>query len=423
MIPRGVIRTLGIYLGGSFLTRIVSFLFLPFIMRQVDPTHYGTLSLATAFITITTTIMGLGLRQLLSLEYFHATPRERSLLIHDIIMIYTAIALPIVMSAWLLRSLIIRFIFFTMLTETQFLALLITIGAFFYNELRYQIMQYEQTIGTLTLLQCIVALCNAVGTFFVLTHTNTLISGILWVQAVVALGAAINAGYYFAHHHLQHGGMQLHPPSYYLYYGIPFIPGTLASWMLASADRWLLGYFGTLHDVGIYAVADIAAQLFYALILQSWAACYLPYIMRQYQTHKPDILAIEKRNERTMWYALFILALFILCGYPLAHILAPYLLPPAYHPALRYMIILIYGQLFLLGSYFASAFIQYARRTSFLVIALFIPALFNVILNALLIPRAGIAGCAVATMLAYALYFLITYCYNKKIRRTFAFSR
>ena len=34
-----------------------------------------------------------------------------------------------------------------------------------------------------------------------------------------------------------------------------------------------------MHEVGIYAIADIAGALFRLLILQSWSGSYLPYIL------------------------------------------------------------------------------------------------------------------------------------------------
>ena len=66
------------------------------------------------------------------------------------------------------------------------------------------------------------------------------------------------------------------------------------------------------------------------------------------------------------------------------------------------------GQVFLLGSYFASAIIQFRKQTAFLAVALLIPACLNIALNYLLIAPFGILGCSLATMLSYLAYFQIT---------------
>jgi Na+-driven multidrug efflux pump len=174
-----------------------------------------------------------------------------------------------------------------------------------------------------------------------------------------------------------------------------------------------------MHEVGIYAVADLACQLFYAIILQSWAACYLPYIMQQYQQNKDAILRIEQKNQQIMWISMMIGAIVLTTGHPIAYLIGLKLLPSAYWQAVRYAWVLLMGQLFLLGSYFAAAFIQYHKRIYFLAFALFVPALFNVILNMVLVPKWSIMGCSIATLISYGIYFGITYWYNRKLLKQF----
>ena len=62
-----VIKHFFIYSFGSFFLRSISMILVPLNMRKLTPTDYGTLSLITAFITIATALIGLGLRQVLSI--------------------------------------------------------------------------------------------------------------------------------------------------------------------------------------------------------------------------------------------------------------------------------------------------------------------------------------------------------------------
>jgi O-antigen/teichoic acid export membrane protein len=285
----------------------------------------------------------------------------------------------------------------------------------------YQLLQYQQAAKQLMLLQCSLALYIGICTLYAVLYLQAGITGILWSQTSSTIIAAGGATVFFTMHQQSAPSLQnrFMPVSYYLWYGLPFIPGILASWILSSANRWLLGYFMTMQDVGIYAVADLATQLFYVIILQSWANSYLPYIMQQYQQNPDNLCAIEHDNHNVMWNCMIMLAIIMCAGYPIGYrIIAP-LLPIAYRQSLRYVLILLLGQLFLLGSYFAAALIQYTKHTYFLAAALCIPAFCNIVLNFIFIPYWGIMGCAIATLLSYGMYFMIIYRYNKKIMHSY----
>jgi O-antigen/teichoic acid export membrane protein len=405
-----------IYCTSTIFIRSISFFVLPFIMHKISPSEYGSLSLLSAFTVIMTALLGLGLRQLFSIEYFHANNQQRQTIIHDILIMYTAIALPILGLLWHIRITLIHIFFFNTVTSMQLFATFIIIITFFYIELMYQLLQYQQKIKHVTLLQCTVAFVIAGCTLITVFYCDYGITGIIWSQAIGYCIACIMAIiYFFRDHGLRFKYVPFQQIQYYLWYGLPFTPTILANWLLASGDRWILGYFTSMHEVGIYAVADLACQLFYAIVLQSWGASYLPYIMKQYQENSHQLQNIEYENQRIMWISMAGCSITITLGYPLAWMILPKIVPSAYLQAINYLWILLMGQIFLLGSYFAAALIQYHKRTYFLAFALFIPALLNIILNCIMIPLGGIMGCSLATAISYGVYFLITYSYNKRI--------
>ena len=173
-------------------------------------------------------------------------------------------------------------------------------------------------------------------------------------------------------------------------YGLPFIPGIMFSWVLASSDRWVLAYYTSMHDVGIYAIADLFAQLFYTLILIPWSGSYLPYIMQRYAQHKTNLSSIEKENRTIMILSMICATIGVIFGYICLQPFLYWIIPPAYQAAIVYILLLLIGQVFLLGSYFAATIIQFHKKRYFLAFALAIPACCNLLLNLLLTPRFGI---------------------------------
>ena len=90
-------------------------------------------------------------------------------------------------------------------------------------------------------------------------------------------------------------------------------------------------------------------------------------------------------------------------------------MPPTYYAAIPYILVLLLGQIFLLGSYFAATLIQFHKKSYFLAFALALPAIINLLLNLLLTPYFGIYGCTAATLISYFIYFMIMYLYNKTL--------
>lgn len=412
-----VIKHFLLYSFGSFFMRSISMILVPLNMRKLVPADYGTLSLITAFITISTAIVGLGLRQMLSIEFFHQDSAGKKRLLTDMIVIYTTIAIPVVAITWHARSLILHYIFFDTISSAQFVPALMTVFLFFYAELLYQLLQYERKAKLLTGLQITLALISAAITLTALWVLNVGLVGIIWAQTISTLIATLIFVLFLAKEYLiQPVLKETFLKSYsYILYGLPFIPGIICSWTLSSADRWVLASYRSMHEVGIYAIADLFAQLFYTLVLIPWTGSYLPYIMQRYAANKENIAPIEKENRHIMFVSMIGGAVAILIGFFCCRSFLAYLLPPNYYTAIPYILLLLFGQLFLLGSYFASTLIQFRKKRYFLATALALPAIINLILNLLLAPYFGIAGCTIATLISYGIYFMITFTYNKTL--------
>ena len=415
-----VLKHFFIYSFGSFFLRAISMILVPLNMRKLSPSDYGTLSLVTAFITIATAIIGLGLRQVLSIEFFHQDTKGKRHLITDMLIIYTTLAIPVLVIAWYIRTSLIRYIFFSTITTAQLLPAMITAFLFFYAELLYQLLQYERKALQLTTIQIMLALISAAITLISLWIFDVGIVGIIWAQTVSTTIAAILFFFFLSTHYFMHTRIRnsLAKTYYYIVYGLPFIPGIMFSWVLASADRWVLAYYSSMHEVGIYAIADLFAQLFYTLVLIPWSGSYLPYIMQRYTQNKDNLASVEQENRHIMFMSMICAAMGIIVSYACFRPLFYRLLPISYHASIPYILILLMGQVFLLGSYFASSLIQFHKKTYFLAFALAIPALSNLFLNLMLTPRFGINGCTSATLISYGIYFMITYLYNKKILST-----
>lgn len=418
MIRSTVIKNFFIYSCGSLFLRGVSLFITPLIMHQLTPEDYGLLSIAMSFINVGAALAGLGLRQLLSIEYFRLTHSERPRLITHIITLYSLIMLPIFLISLYNITWINNIIFIQCATHTLItITLLLTFGQFFV-ELLYQLLQYQGKAFTLTLIQTGAALTLIISNlFFLFILEWGALSSLIAQLISMMLVCTVALGFFYAHEYHKHlvFNQTITQIRGLLAGSIPFLPRVLCAWILASGDRWVLARYATMHDVGIYSVADLFGQLFQFIVILPLSHAYLPYIMEKYHRESSTIKQVEQKNLMIMFLCMITLALMVPSFLWIAKPLIMWLLPTKFHTSLPHLPVLVLGYIFLLGSYFASSYIQYQKKLFFLAFSLFIPAVLNIALNILLVPYYNISGCVWATTVSYGVYFFITLVYNRHV--------
>ena len=399
------------YLCSSLVVRAITILIMPALLRVISPDQFGRLALINSFIFIGTALLGLGLRQVLAADYFGLADNKQKEMVNLIIFLYLVIAVPCT-AGTICYAQQLEPLFFTECTTAIRIAVCY-IFIFFFTELTYQWLQYQQRARHLMAIQIGAASTVLIGTYFFVWRCGLGINGVLLAQLIgIAVPACVGAQLYYAnnlHKHLPELTAQMCIG--YLKRGVPFIQTVLFAWLLAAGDRWMLARMSSLKSVGIYAVADTVSQLFYLLILYPWTAAYLPYMLKQYHTHK-TVHTVEQNNSIVMVATVGTLALVIGITALITQPLAQMIVPPHYHEALALMHILLVGQLALLAGYFCSCLVQFYKKGAALAAILGISALTNLLLNAFLIPHYDLSGCAWATAGSYLLYFVLMYRYN-----------
>ncbi|MCX5922367.1 MAG: oligosaccharide flippase family protein [Candidatus Dependentiae bacterium] len=417
-LPIIVIKNFLIYSAGSIILRSISMVMTPFTLAMLSPSDYGFLSMMTSFNNILVIFSGFGLRQVFYLEFFHCDSSQRHTMVNTIIVIYLMLAIPLFCLLLYNAPLINTYCFMGNANTTLISIMLLYCFMYFFAELFYQVLQYQTKALHLTTLQTIVALLTITAN---LTFLYVLGWGVYGMMIGYTLGIA-TACLVGLHAYLHKKSFKffniarsLKQGSYYLKLGLPFIPSVLFGWVLASGDRWVLARYGTMHDVGIYSLADMFGSLYQVFILYPMSGSYLPYLFQKFAENKHDVAHIEQWNKKVMYISMVVALVLISIGFFICRPIIYWLLPMKYHEAINYIWFILVGHVFLMGSYFASALIQFHKKTTYLVFALCVPAVLNIVLNILLIPYFAIYGCVVATVIAYICYFLLTLWYNAKL--------
>ena len=406
-----LLRTALGYSVVNCLLRALSLVLVPFTLQILTPYDYGMLNLISTGISCVALVAGLGLRQALSLEYFHTPSAQRGALVHEVLGWYVRASIVLVPVAG-----IGAFVCTGFSLKLVMIAGLICF-TYFFSELFYQVLQYQGRIGLLVVVQASATLLQLTITFLCLWYVNAGLLSILYAQLFAQI--LVCTVFYSS---IKQSPLSHHPSYtraralFWLKQGAPFIVSMAGAWVISCADRWILAYYAGLYHVGVYSLCSTFVQFFQLAVLNPLGACYVPWFLQKLSA-SDDPYEHVSVNYSYMSYTLVALLIAGTFALACAHVLIGLLLPAAYRATARYCWVLLIGQLLLAGTYFTNCYAQLYKRTLFLAASFIVPCLGSVLFGFILIAHWGIYGCAVAQLLSYALYFALCLWYLHRTMR------
>jgi O-antigen/teichoic acid export membrane protein len=193
-------------------------------------------------------------------------------------------------------------------------------------------------------------------------------------------------------------------------FGLPFVPGSIFLFILNSGDRYILVHLKSADYVGIYAIGYRIGSLTTALVMSPfmrvWSALYVKYSQR------------ENKNylfSNFMTYVIFVYVLASLAIILFRHELLVLLGNAAYWRAADIVPFIAFAYLFWAASLILDSGFYITKKTGYKPVLFGIAAAIAVGLCFLMIPRYGYFGAVYATVISFAVYFLLSLAILKKI--------
>lgn len=194
------------------------------------------------------------------------------------------------------------------------------------------------------------------------------------------------------------GAVTTHPKQLLLF-SIPLVLSAMTSKLLGEVDTLMLGYFRTTAEVGLYDAAyQLAAGL--PVILSSFGFLYLPLTSRlDSEGNHREINSIYKVTTKWVYIAGFPIFL-VLVAFP-GDVLS-ILFGGSYAEGGTALVVVATG-FFISAAYGRAQDTLAAFGYTRIILAVnTIAAVFNILLNGILIPRYGLLGAAMATGISFA---------------------
>ncbi|MCD4811372.1 flippase [bacterium] len=183
-------------------------------------------------------------------------------------------------------------------------------------------------------------------------------------------------------------------------YGIPSVGVGLLSWALSLSDRYILEFFRSAEEVGIYSVSYTVSEhtIFLVTSLFLFASTPIAFSIWERQGVKASQDFTQKLTRYFILVSLPAAVGLSVLSYPIADIL----LAPEYLQGYRIIPVVAIGALFVGFSHRFSTCLGYHKRNDLNMICFLGAAVLNVLLNFIFIPTYGYIGAAATTFVSYA---------------------
>lgn len=407
----GLARDTFVYGIGSFASTAVSVLLLPVYGRYLTQTEYGAYSILRVVIVVLNIVYEFGIGTSLMRFYFDdQTEEDRRRLFGSAWIFTQAVAITmtivLILAAGPLSRLLVGADGRAIYVQLIALQALFGIGTVLPTVLfrarrqpgRFIVFSFSN-----------VALMVAATTYFVVWLRMGLVGALGGMLVAAAVFYVISLPFIFANIRLAFWWSRLRE---LLAFGLPLLPHALSMWVLNFADRLILGKLGSLAQVGVYSFGynvGMAMSLLVMATQKSWPQFAFSSHASMEESEAKQLFA---RTARYYWLALCSVALLISVFAP--ELLA--LVAKGKYAAAAPIVPIIASAYLFLGLYQVVAVgIGIKKQSKYYFIATGTGALVNLATNLLLIPRYGMFGAAIATVLAYATMCAIIYTISQRL--------
>jgi O-antigen/teichoic acid export membrane protein len=401
---KGYARDIGLVAGAQIAVALLHFARLPILTKWLGASDYGTWSLIWVTVVLITPLATLGLNmamvRFLAAERDKAKVRERFMSV-----LVTSVAAGAVISLILV---LLSNIFATSIIGDADSSYLFRLGSLMVitqalSQLSvafFRTFRQMKWYSVLTVIKAAVQL----GLISFLLFLGWEIKGVILaviVSDILCIVIALSIAF-------RQTGLQL--PRFtgmkgYLKYGLPLVPTSAMLWIMASSDRYMIGYFMKSEDVGIYTAAYTLTHVM-SLFLSPLRTVLLPTISKSY-----DDGDTAKTRTYLKYSLKYLLMLTIPTTFGISVLATPLLriLTTSEFVSGDLVIPFVAFGLLIFEFYQICVYVFYlVKKTHWVLRLLIISAALNIGLNLLLIPMMGIVGAAVATLIAYVVLAIVT---------------
>lgn len=395
----------GVYLFSNILNAVIPFILLPILTRYLSPSEYGEVAMFQTLMGAVGAFVGITFVGSAGRKFYDTDLKQGELaefigsciqliLIFSLVVLSLCFLFKIQLSEWI--GIKTEYIIWAVIVASFAVIITIRLDQWQIRKqaIKYGVLQISQSLVNmlLSLLFVVVFLKGAEGRI----NSQIIVSFIFVMLALYFLKKdSLLKVFTLRKDYLQEA----------LKFGIPLIPHIAGSFLLVSADRFIINKEIGIAEAGIYMVAvQLTAAI--GIVFDAINKAYIPWLFEKLRANQ--LKEKQKIVKLTyIWFCLIILGVMLsfFVGQPLVVLIAG----EQYAQAGKVIGWLALGQGFQGMYLMVTNYIFYSKKTGLLSLASISSGILNLILLIVLVRTLGLEGAAIAFAISMCIRFLLTW--------------
>lgn len=399
-----MIKNTLIYTIGGLLPKFIGFLLLPIYTRFLTPADYGIINGINALVAVISIFYLVSMRTAVTRSYidFSNEKNQREYIFSvSFFLIFYSIILSIVFV--IIKPFFVNVFFNNIPPEPYFWDLVLLCFLSIFPIIPQSILRIQEKAIQFVAFNLLETLLTVIFTiYFVVIEQQGAVGSInallisriiVGVLYVIFLMKFLRFRFYAVKKEYILGALAI---------SLPLIPHFLAGWINTLSDRIIIERFTDLDSLGIYSLGA-QFNMIVLLLANSFNQAYSPRYFKMMKDNKVNQKFIDK-------LMIVVLSIFVFIGL-LVFILTPliirYFADTSYAKDYTFVGYLIGGTLFQVCYMIAVSTLIYFKKTSYMVTTTTVSAIINLLINILLVPKIGIVGASLASLISLFIQFLL----------------
>lgn len=396
----------GIYLFFSLLTQLVNLLYTPLFTRNLSQSDYGVYNLLTSIEGVLAIFFLLALPSGYSRFY---NEKENKIELENSILSFLIILGCFVLIGIIIFSDLISSVIFKNIENGSFYVILIAFIAYFSGLVSLLIIKYSMEFKALKVSSIEIGkiILQYILMIFILNNNKFSIKNILLLRLIVVIGIFIILFLPKLKDYKFQINIKKIRPS--LVFGLGMMLGQFSTWILTLIDRYFLSSYYGFDEVGIYSLAYKIGMLINPIFINPFKKIFTPLKFKVYSRE-------NGKKILESYYNLYSFAgIFILLAISVYSKIGVFILSTeGYSKAITIVPIICISYFFWGLNEFYSLGIVLGNKSSLNSVIATMAAVINIIINILLIPKIGMYGAALSTVISYLVTNKLYYHFGKK---------
>jgi len=395
------------------ISAVTSFAILALYTKYLPPAEFGKIALIWIFVVIASTAIDGGLNTAFSIRFYKVSKEENTKNIYSIF-IYNLLVWGLVYFIFLLfPSLfqkIIRIQIATSNLNIVFLLILFMIFGNFYTNILIVDKKPKNYFLVKLLFNGVLIISSLVYLTVLKSGYSSYLKAYLVSYIIVSL---IGLRFFiFNYKPYTKNIISLVNLKSLLKIGLPLVPNSLLLMLLTWADRYILSLYTGLAIVGIYTIGYRFAEVINNFVINPFGQALSPVLFKQFAKSRDEY---KKTISGVLKYYWLVMSGIMIAYFVILREVFQLFIGTEYIEGYNIIAIVLLGIILWGATNFLGATVIMKEKTEKMFLFTFISVFLNIGLNFILIPKYGMYGAAVATLLSYILQFVMIFIYTQKL--------